>query len=221
MDGKFYLACLRDNVGSSTAFHAIDGYGYTTNLDKAHTYTKSEVQSAWDRGREFDLPLNAGMVRALSVRKADCQYISVETVLEKDCDDYLAYKKGKWDGNDLYWLGDYGQFFTDIGKAESLSIEQAIGGPDHLVFIPKSHVFKVSRLTFASGLINKRKMTQGSGLVTPNHIKIQKRRVSSGKTRWNCPACGRMVWQFNPHDFHSCKNIDCVEYSFESEVLYS
>lgn len=217
---KFYLACLRDNVGSSTAFHAVDGRGYTTNLDKAHIYSKQEAQRAWDNGREFDLPLSASMVRALSVRKADCQYVPTETLIERDCDDYLAYKKGKWDGNDLYWLSDYGQFCTDIEKAETLSIEQAIGGPDHLVFIPKDHILKVSRLTFASSLINKRKMTQGQGLITPAHIKRQNRRVNNGKTRLNCPSCGRIVWQFNPYDFHSCKNLSCDKYSFESEVLY-
>lgn len=213
MSKRFYLTCLRDNVGSNTAFHCVNGKGYTTNLAKAHVYTKQEAQDAWDRGREFDLPLNASMVNELSIRKVDCQYIPIETVIDPNGDDYLAYKKGKWDGNDVYWLGSYGQFSTNIKKANLFSVEQAIKGPESLVFIPRYQAIKASRLTFASSLINKRKMTQGSGLITPNHIKRNWRLVENPKSRWNCPSCGRITWQDNPHDFDGCRNINCSNWS--------
>lgn len=70
---RFYLACLRDTVGTNVAFHCIDGKGYGTNTKVAHVYTRVEAQHAWEMGREFDLPLAADKVDALTVDHVDCQ----------------------------------------------------------------------------------------------------------------------------------------------------
>lgn len=213
MNKRFYLACMRDNVGGNVAFHCKDGRGYSTNIAKAHSYTKEEAQSAWDRGREFDLPLNADMVDALSELKVDCQYIGTDTELEPGCEKYFAYRKGKWSGNDVYWIDELGQLSLFFKTAATFTAKQASEGPDDLCFLPHHKAMKASRLTFSSNLINKRKMIQSSGLITPEHIKRNRRRVNNPKTRWNCPGCGRITWQYNPYDFAGCQNINCSEWS--------
>lgn len=63
---RFYLACLRDTVGTNVSFHGLSG-GYTSDIDKARSYSREEAQSEWNSGRSFDLPpLCADKVDALA-----------------------------------------------------------------------------------------------------------------------------------------------------------
>ncbi|MBZ3802444.1 hypothetical protein K9O81_18920 [Leclercia adecarboxylata] len=67
------------------------------------------------------------------------------------------------------------------------------------------------RLTFSIQHINRHTMIQGAGLRVPDWLKKMRRRqkARSGKTRWNCPCCGKTSWQFNPYDFEGCRNFSC------------
>jgi len=78
MKNRFYLACLRDNVGDNVAFHSANGNGYPTNVSEAEIYTLEQAQNAWENGRGFDQPISADHVDALTVWKVDCQYIPIE-----------------------------------------------------------------------------------------------------------------------------------------------
>jgi len=206
---RFFLACLRDTVGSNVSFHCKNGRGYSTALHLAHEYTREQAQSAWDRGRDFDMPLNADMVEELSVFHVDCQYLPTETVIEDECREYVAFEKGKWNGNDVYWITNKGLPTCDFNKA---AVFDAPGDDDQLVWVPLHMACKVRRRTFCIDLINRRRMIQASGLITPDHVKRSRRRKnSSGKTRWNCPACGKISWQYNPYDFEGCNDIYCKE----------
>lgn len=211
----FVMACLRDNVGSNTAFHAVDGMGYTTNLDKAQKLTKEEAQRRWNSAREFDLPLDFEKIEAHAIFKVDCQYIPRETTTD-DSQCYVAFKKGVWDGNDVYWLtGGHILAPSLNGLSTNFTDARLMKSPypdDDYISIPFALAEAAKRRTFAHGKINKRKMVQGSGLVTPKHIKKQKRRKINPMTRWNCPGCGRIHWQYNPHDFEGCNDVNCVEW---------
>lgn len=210
---RFYLACLRDTVGSNVAFHCVNGHGYSTNISKAHVYSKEEAQQAWDRGREFDLPLCAAMVDALSVNHVDCQYIPSESEIDDQRSEYVAFVKSRWDGNDVYWLRHAGLPTTNFDLAE---IFDAPGDQDGLVWVPFNVADKAKRKTFDVSKINRRRMIQSAGLITPDHIKRHRRkRNNSGKTRWNCDGCGRINWQYNPYDFDGCSNSDCGKHRYE------
>lgn len=199
---RFYLACLRDTVGTNMAFHGKGGSGYPTALDKAETLTKAQAQRAWELGREFDLPVDADLVDAHAVFHVDCQHIPHENTTIDGCTQYVAYIKGKWNGNDVYWLTGTGSNSTDFLKAKVFTAPLA---DDGVVCIPYSMADTKKRRTFDSGFLNKRTMVQGAGLVTPAHIKRALRRKSgSGKTRFNCPDCGKINWQFDHHAFESC-----------------
>ncbi|WP_275382015.1 hypothetical protein [Xenorhabdus bovienii] len=54
---KFYMACLRDTVGSNMACYCVYGAGYTTDISKAHIYSRKEAQRSWDSERDIDLPV--------------------------------------------------------------------------------------------------------------------------------------------------------------------
>lgn len=211
MTKTFIMACLRDNVGSNTAFHASKGRGYTTDIDKAQKYTKEEAQSYWNSAREFDLPLDFKQVESQAIYKVDMQVIPNSNVINGR-GSYAAFKKGKYDGNDVYWVTSDGSLTTDFSRAHVLNhplSNQFTSFPYYLAEVRQ-------RRTFDHSKINKRKMVQGVGLVTPKHIKRQARRVEKTKTMFNCDGCGRISWQHNPYDFEGCANRLCIEFNHMS-----
>lgn len=217
MTKRYYLACLRDTLGSNVSFHAVAGIGYTTDIDKAETYSLQQAQRAWDRGREFDLPLCADQVEALAEWHVDCQYIPSDTLRVKDCEEYVAYLRHRWNGNDVYWLRDGAHASCDITQATVFT--NPCAGAD-AVWIPQVLALASKRRTVNVRLINKRKMTQAAGLITPERIRKARRRRDSGKTRFNCPGCGKIHWQYDPHEFNGCQDIFCGEYrrSYDQEA---
>lgn len=211
MKNRFYLACFRDNVGSSVSFQCKDFKGYHTDIDKAHVCTLEEAQLEFDHAREYDLPLSADHVDALSVWKVDCQYIPKETICTDTDERYVAYEEGLWDGNDVYWMNLYSSPTTDFKRAHTMNFEQAQAFLDstessNFVVIPFCLADKVKRRTFDFKHVNKRIMVQGAGLITPRHIKKEAKRNKNPKTRFNCPDCGKINWQFNPYDFEVCSH---------------
>lgn len=216
---KFYLACFRDNVGENVGFHAIDGKGYVTDVDKAHLYTLEEAQRAWENGREYDQPISAEAVHQHLVRKADCQYLPVAGDKVEKSDRYLMFVNNKWNGNDVYWLRDNNDTIgtLDVTQAHVFTHDEL----SHHSFsfkavpVPYNVVMGVARNTFSYRLFNARKMVQAMGLRVPERTKKHRRRESrpsSGKSRMNCPGCGKIHWQYNPHDFEGCRDVECEFY---------
>jgi hypothetical protein len=219
MKNRFYLACFRDNVGSNVGFHRINGNGYTTNVKEAHVYTKEEAQRAWNRGREYDQPICADSVDALTVYKVDCQYIPNETQIPEDADEhtlFVAFRPHRWDGNDVFWIQESGTSTTDFTKAVTFTSDSSdalfSAVKEMMIVIPAEMAEQVKRKTFDFSKFDRRKMVQSAGLKQPGWLKQQKRRRYSGKTRWNCPACGKISWQHNPYDFDGCKDVQCKEW---------
>lgn len=200
------MLCLRETVGSNASFHCKDGRGYSSDIGKAEIYTLEEAQRDWERGREIDLPVSADCVDALSEWHVDCQLIPSESDFTSKSG-YVAFVKGRWDGNDVYWL-------TRTAPKTNFDLAVKFDEPDHsiereVVWVPFDLANSVKRKTFKISLLDKRKMIQAAGLRKPEWLKKYERRRDSGKTRMNCPCCGRINWQFNPYDFESCSNVSC------------
>lgn len=188
-------------------FHRHEGAGYHTDLAQAHVYTLEEAQEEWNYG--ICQPISADHVDELAVWKVDCQYIPKESQIIDGVYGYVAYEKKKWDGNDVYWMNRYSYPTTDFSKASTLDEEEAqafLNSEKNFIVIPRYIAEKVKRRTFDFKKFNKRTMVQGAGLVTPEIVKKNQRRVSDPMTRFNCPECGKINWQHNPYDFEGCKH---------------
>lgn len=211
MKNRFYLASLRDTVGSNMAFHSTKG-GYTTDLDQAKELTLAEAQRAWDSGRDFDLPVSADHADSLALLKVDFQYLDKHFSPEQG-EPYVAYLQGRWDGNDLFFLSSQEDRLatTNFQEVAHLSGFEAQSLPKHYTAIPFAQADAVKRRTFDLAKLNRRTMIQGAGLVTPEHIKRFRKRRPSNKTRWNCPACGKIHWQLHPYEFEGCNDPSCSE----------
>lgn len=209
MRERFYMICLRDTVGNNASFHCYRGIGYSSNIDRAHVYTREEAQRSWDLGRDIDQPVCADSVDALAVWHVDCQLIPSSSVIEAGCTEYVAFKKGDWNGNDVYWLQAAGLPTDDFSKAAVF--HEANPDEPGIVWLPFAAADAVKRRTFNINALNRRSMVQGAGLVMPDWLKRQNRRKATrtGKVRWNCPHCGRISWQYNPYDFDGCSNFSC------------
>ncbi|KPD01973.1 hypothetical protein V5070_02855 [Moellerella wisconsensis] len=208
---SFYMICTRDTVGSNASFHCKDGKGYATDIDKAHIYTLEEAQKAWEHGRSIDQPVCTESVLSLAEYHVDCQYIPRETVIQEGCTSYVGYVKGDWDGNDVYWLNDRGYPSTNFSIAKRFTTPDLT--MDNIVWLPLDIADAQKRRTFRLANFNARSMVQSAGLRVPEWLKKQRRRKgNSGKTRWNCPCCGKISWQYDPYTFSGCLDIYCREY---------
>ena len=209
---RFYLACLRDTVGTSVSFHCKNGKGYSTNIKEAHEYTLEEAQAKWNRGREIDLPLDANQVDKLAVSKVDCQYVPGKSAEINPTEKYVGYMKGRWNGNDLYWMRACDTPTDHYNLASVYTGSQLPSQSDEIVWLPVVTTTTKSRKTFNINLLNRRKLVQGAGLRVPDGMKRKSRAKPDAKTRWNCPGCGHITWQHNPRDFEGCKDIECKEW---------
>jgi len=214
---RFYKTSCHGGVGSNVCFHGIQGAGYVTNLDESHIYTLEEAQKEVNSGHmrnhpEQELFLSADHVDALCVWKVDCQYIKFKYPEVKDPnDEYVAYKKQCWDGNDLGFASEL-HFSYDYSSARVFTSEQIEKIDfDGWVVVPKFHTDEIARRTFQYKNINRRKMISCAGVIG---IHKPRRRSTTGKERWNCPTCGKINWQYNPYDFEGCNDSNCKDWIY-------
>lgn len=206
MKNRFYLACFRDNVGSNVSFQCKEFKGYHTNVDKAHVCTLEEAQHHFNHAREYDLPISADHVDELVVWKVDHQNLPTKSDLTPS-DEYVVFMKGRWDGNDVYWSNLSGRYSTDFSQALKIGRTAAeCINHNEFVVVPFDLANHHKRKTFDFRKLNNRTMVQGAGLKMPEHLKKAKRKKENSKTRFNCPECGKINWQHNPHDFEGCNH---------------
>lgn len=210
MKDRFYLTSSHGNLGSNVVWHRKEECGYSSNIEEAHVYTLKEAQEYWEESTGECQPLSADHVDALSTWKVDCQNIPKQTTFQDSPALYVAYKKGQWDGNYVYWMTMIFGPSTNFDKAYSMDEDLARSflkceeeSRDFIV-IPKHLATFGKKRTFEARLINARTMIQGAGLKVPESVKRLKRRKENPKLRWNCPRCGKLVWQYNPYDFEVC-----------------
>lgn len=207
MKNRFYKT--NGYVGSSVLFWAMDGRGYTTNIDLAHVYTREETQRHVDNGwlRDKDeFPLCADDVEAFSQWRVDCQYVKKTFPDFADPnDEYVLVKKGRWDGNDLAFANGI-DFDFDYGKAKNFrafDVEAYIEQKQTYFFIvPRYHTDEIARRTFQKQNINRRKMITAAGITG---LRQKRRSKTTGKQRFNCPTCGKIIWEHgHPDDLIYC-----------------
>lgn len=213
---RFYKTSSHGGVGSNVSFHAINGRGYTTNIDEAEVYTLEDAQSDVDKGhmREYpeqELFLSADHVDELSIWKVDSQCLNKTYPEHQDQNnEYVAYKKRSWDGNDLgFHTGSgfsYDYKIAAIFPAEEIPLE-SIEEQFNYIFVPKSHTDEIARRTFQYRNINRRKMISCAGVTG---IRKKRERQTTGKTRYNCEICGKIVWDYGHPEFSViCSNRTC------------
>lgn len=81
MSDEYYLQDNRSYVGNDVLWWAKDGKGYTTNLSKAHVYTKEQAVSQHNC-RESDIPWPKEYVDQKTRPAVDMQYIDIKEALE-------------------------------------------------------------------------------------------------------------------------------------------
>jgi hypothetical protein len=81
MTDLFYLQDSRTYVGNDVMWWALNGNGYTTDLRKAHVYTKEQAQ-AKHNARETDIPWPKEYIDERWRPAVDCQYIKRDAVTE-------------------------------------------------------------------------------------------------------------------------------------------
>ncbi|MCG6228093.1 hypothetical protein ACGRPS_11295 [Vibrio furnissii] len=210
-------------VGSSVMFWAIDGLGYTSNIDLAELYTREQVQrdvdNNWLRDKD-EYPLCAEAVNSLSQWRVDCQYVKKTYPEFTDPnDEYVLVKKGLWDGNDIAFLTG-SEWDFDYSKAKSFSAfdVEAYIERDHptLTIVPRYHTNEIARRTFQKQSVNRRKMISGAGIIG---LQQKKQRKTTGKTRFNCLICGKLVWEYaHPDDEVICSSASCeIEHKLKLE----
>ncbi|MGI2222640.1 hypothetical protein [Shewanella oncorhynchi] len=202
MNPLFYLCDSRSNVGSTCLFWAQDGCGYTSNLNKAHVYTLEEAQRQFNT-RHTDVPLEKTLVDELARSRVDCQYLPADGE-KAGCGEYVISPKGRWDGNDIYWL-TFDFLSVNYKGAVVFSYRNALARIDELGIdaniYAKPDIDAIARRTLQAANVNERRMITAAGIRKP---KRQRTRQTTGKTRGNCPHCGAITWGFNPYENYTC-----------------
>lgn len=81
MDELFYLQDSRSYVGNDVLWWAKEGKGYTTDLSKAHVFTKEEALSQHN-DRETDIPWPKSYIDQKTRPAVDMQYIRRDEALK-------------------------------------------------------------------------------------------------------------------------------------------
>lgn len=202
-------------VGSSVMFWAIDGRGYTSNIDLAEIYTREQAQhdvdNDWLRDKD-EFPLCAESVNALSQWRVDHQYVSKIYPEHQDPNgEYVSVKRNYWDGNDLAFATALFGWSFDYIEATVFSKEDVQpyieNNNQEFYFIPKYHADEIARRTFQKQNINRRKMITSAGIIG---LRKKRKSLATGKNRFNCAVCGRMVWEYaHPDDEVICSSVSC------------
>lgn len=202
---QFYLRDSRANVGDTCIFWAKDGCGYTSDLDKAEIYSLEDAQSHFN-SRHSDIPLSKELVDGEARKRVDMQYLGDEGE-KQGCDEYVIRVGTRYNGNDVYWL-NYDLTSANYAGARvfcyqrALEIVAELAAKDIKAAIyPKPDIDAIARRTLQVGNIHERRMITAAGIRKP---KRKRSRYTTGKTRGNCPHCGKVTWGMNPYEAYTC-----------------
>ena len=204
MENLFYLTSTHGNYGTNVMFHNKDGCGYGTNLDNLHLFTLEDAQKHLNHDIK-SVPLLKSEVDKLAIKSVDHQHLKELPQVDPN-NQYVIQIKGFWNGNDIAFMVMGGKTFN-YDKAATFTKDQAsYAAKDNDVIWSKTYLDSICRRTFQAENISTRKMITGAGI---KYKKPRKKRETSGKTRWTCPSCGKINWQYNPYDFEACNDINC------------
>ena len=202
MNDQYYMQDSRSLLGTNVVFHRKNGCGYGTNLDELEVYTREEAQWQHDR-RETDIPLLKSLVDELSILAVDHQVLPESGTIDPD-DKYVIQVDRHWNGNDILFIGDACEtynyanayIFSKIDTAHFTNIE-------NLTVFSKKSIDDIARRTFQAENIDRRKMIFKPGIKL---TKPKRSRPTTGRTRGNCPDCGKITWDYNPYEVAYCSD---------------
>jgi hypothetical protein len=201
MEKLFYLQDSRSLTGGNAMFWRANGKGYGTNLDELEAYTLVDAQQHHN-DRNSDVPLLKSLVDERSVLAVDCQVLPEENTYDEN-DEYVVQVNGYWNGNDILFVGRAGNSY-EYGRAGvfgKAAIEARFSDVKRYAVFAKSALDEVARHTFQAENIDKRLMCTKPGIKL---VRPKRARPTTGKTRGNCPACGRITWNHNPYEDAHC-----------------
>ena len=200
----FYKTCRHGDCGSNVMFHNKDECGYGTNLKDLEVYTLEQAQKQMDY-QDGSLLLLKSEVDKLAVKHVDMQYLDIKKGAPVNLDDEcVVVVNSVYDGNDIQFNSESGVTF-DLSKAKVVSLQLALAylNQNKSIWL-KSYLESISRDTFQAYNINKRKMITAGGV----RYRTPRQSKATGKARGNCPTCGKITWDWNPHENAPCKEHD-------------
>lgn len=213
MSKLFYLTSRYGDCGSTVLFHNKDGRGYSSSLDKLHKFTLEEAQKHLDQDID-SLPLEVEAVNEKATMRVDMQVLP-EVVTEPSSYNkaqYVIRRLGAYDGNDIPFLSKSNQPY-DYQQAIVFTWGEVIirirGEEDSYAVYAKYDLDEIARPTFQRKNVNISTMVRGGGI---KYKPPRKPRPTTGKTRFNCPSCGKLNWQYHPYEFERCGDRMCDLY---------
>lgn len=196
---EFYLRDTRSDVGSTCMFWAVDGCGYTSDLDKAEIFNHEQAQKYADEKRHF-IPLSKSVVDSVTTVRVDMQYLELSTDFSEGM--IIHRKVGDYDGNDIYFDDGNEGYTCDYRYAKVYESSEAIVALSNQsgAILSKALLDTICRRTLQSGNVNHRKMMTSAGI---KYRAPRKSRATTGKERGNCPTCGRITWG-SPYENEYC-----------------
>lgn len=205
----YFLTSRHGNCGSTVMFHNLDERGYGTDLSGLNKYTPEQAKKHHECYGRDSLPLLTDKVMNLSKLRVDHQYIEYSEGMPTNLNELVVVSiVGRYDGNDIQFVSQNGTYtfnFEDAEVCERRHVKKL--GCSRLPW-SWEYMNSKARPTLQQENINVRSMCRG--------VKLKRivNRVDSGKTRWNCPSCGKIHWQYNPYDFEGCNDYMCDEYRY-------
>lgn len=201
-ENEFYLRDTRSDVGNTCMFWKKNGCGYGTSLEGAEIFTHEEAQKYADRKDHF-IPLSKARVDQVTTVRVDMQ------LLKLDCDfseGMIVHRyPGQYDGNDIFFDDGEGGYTADYGKAKVYDAMSSIIALQNQrgAILSKKFLDTICRPTLQAGNVNHRIMMTSAGI---KYRAPRYRRPTMGKTRGNCPECGKITWSYNPYESDYCND---------------
>lgn len=198
MSKQFYLRDTRSNTGSNASFWAAKG-GYTTNLNDAEVFTEEEALSQ-HQSRETDLPVAVDFVALKTRQRVDCQNVDPSPTL-RDADKHVVIFNGRWDGNDVLFVGEHGRTF-DFEDAAVFELEEACElaatNPNYRIQ-PYDDMAAIARTTIDATHVRPQASADFAGFTLNEPPKPR-------KPVYRCHSCGVFMseYQFYATDCRKC-----------------
>jgi hypothetical protein len=190
-ENLYYLQDSRGCAGTRIMFWAIDGKGYTSNINAAHVYSESKARSM-NNNRDTDIPLLKSIIDAAAEKTLDHQNI------EKSTKTPAAYGHGffylmidnRFDGNDVVFFPSTTSLI-DAKKYCEREAQELINRSANLTAVHVNYAESIARLSvgYSNTLRDEAAMPN---LKKPEKIKIQ-------KELYNCISCGKFFSP--PHQY--------------------
>lgn len=189
MSELFYLQDSRSYVGNNVMWWAENGNGYTTDISKAHVYTRAEAQAHHD-DRSTDIPWPKEYIDTRTRPAVDMQYIRQEEGGPSTDDLFYVQDSRSFDGNDVLWWTAGGRgCTTDLRKAHLFTRDEALARHGQLstdIPWPRQYIDGKTRPAVDQQYIKRAEALAGSGITLVKPTKARGYVI-------RCHQCGRFL----------------------------